>query len=260
MATFDIYRDLPAFVANSAMSSAETATHLALQTANQLVPFLASLAGAVNENVVGPVTADTFLPITETRALAAEFKVILDHYGSDKATFHAYHEIYAAILRDREKVERVLEIGLGTNNTDVASNMGPAGRPGASLRAFRDFLPNALIFGADVDRRILFAETRIATFFVDQTAPETFRALASQLRGEFDLIIDDGLHAMNANLSTLEFGLGKIRPRGWVVIEDIPTSALPLWGVVRRLLPAVKFHSEIVATRTAFLFVVQRLH
>ena len=41
---------------------------------------------------------------------------------------------------------------------------------GLSIRA----LPNASIFGADVDRRILFTDGRIQTRFVDQTKPYTF--------------------------------------------------------------------------------------
>jgi hypothetical protein len=101
---------------------------------------------------------------------------------------------------------RLLEIGLGTNNPDVVSTMGASGKPGASLRAFRDFLPNARVFGADIDGRILFEEERILTYYVDQTRSISFDELADKLGNEgFDLVIDDGLHSPNANIATMIF-------------------------------------------------------
>jgi hypothetical protein len=36
---------------------------------------------------------------------------------------------------------------------------------GGSLRAFREFFPNARIIGLDIDREALFQEGRISTFF-----------------------------------------------------------------------------------------------
>jgi hypothetical protein len=66
---------------------------------------------------------------------------LLTERGSDKATAHDYHKLYSSILADREGVRSVLEIGMGSNHPDVVSNMGVEGRPGASLRAFRDFCP-----------------------------------------------------------------------------------------------------------------------
>ena len=51
-----------------------------------------------------------------------------------------------------------------------------------------------------IDRRILFHEDRISTFWVDQTDPNSLDALAAQLGDiKFDLIIDDGLHLPHAN-------------------------------------------------------------
>jgi 23S rRNA U2552 (ribose-2'-O)-methylase RlmE/FtsJ len=104
---------------------------------------------------------------------------------------------------------------MGSNNLDVVSNMGAGGRPGASLRAFRDFLPNAQIYGADIDDSILFQENRIKTFPVDQLNPEALSRLGELIPDNyFDLIIDDGLHAPDANVNTLSFALGKVAPGG----------------------------------------------
>ena len=50
-------------------------------------------------------------------------------------------------------------------------------------------------------------EERISTFVVDQTNPQSIEALFKKLPAQFDLIIDDGLHATDANVLTLGYGL-----------------------------------------------------
>jgi hypothetical protein len=114
--------------------------------------------------------------------------------------------------------------------------MGENGIPGASLRALRDFLPNARIFGADIDEPILFKEDRIKTYYVDQTQPASFNDLSLRLGSDgFDLVIDDGLHAPNANIATLAFALHILKPNGWFVVEDIKRESLPIWETVSAL-------------------------
>ena len=73
---------------------------------------------------------------------------------------------------DKNNNLNIFELGLGTNNTDVAYNMGPSGRPGASLKSWKEFLPNSMIYGADIDKIVLFNEDRIKTFYCDQTNPD----------------------------------------------------------------------------------------
>lgn len=90
--------------------------------------------------------------------------------GSDKSLLrHNFTTVYSALFNERRKQPlRIFELGLGTNNPDLASSMGTYGIPGASLRAWRELFPKALIFGADIDRDILFEEERIKTFYCDQ--------------------------------------------------------------------------------------------
>jgi hypothetical protein len=136
--------------------------------------------------------------------------------------------------------------------------MGVSGKPGASLRAFRDFCPNALIFGADIDRRVLFSEDRISTFYVDQTELATFARLSGELPCDFDLIIDDGLHSPDANINTLTFALPKLKCGGWAVIEDICVDSLSIWQLVTSLLPPA-YKAQIFQADGGLLFAVQRL-
>ena len=99
------------------------------------------------------------------------------------------------------------------------------GNPGASLRAFRDFCPNAEIYGADFDSRILFQENGIQTFYVDQTETDSLEEISKKIGNNFDLMIDDGLHSPNANLHSLKF-LPLLKVGGYAVIEDVNFSLL----------------------------------
>jgi hypothetical protein len=241
--------------------SYEARAELTVLAANQTFPFLAHFLGVTgrDELISNSVQARDLCPDEESKGRAALLKRAFDTYGSDKASFHEYHFIYAFILRHPESVTAVLEIGLGTNNKDVVSHMGREGRPGASLRAFRDFLPKANIYGADVDSRILFEDDRIETFFVDQTDLKSFDALGNSITNDFDLIIDDGLHAPNANIATLSFALSRLKSGGWLVVEDIPLRALPIWQVVAALLPT-GYEPHLIFTKATIVFAVERMH
>ena len=253
----ELVRALPTFTVSSA-GSIESVARLTLQSAEQSFPFLAGLLPTLGHTRLEPAPVESFATSEASRSAARALKVLFDKYGSDKANGHDYHHLYGAILNNPLHVTAVFEIGLGTNNEDVVSNMGKAGRPGASLRAFRDHLPNARIYGADVDRRVLFEEDRIRTFFIDQTDLQTIETLAEQIDEEFDLIIDDGLHAPNANLAALMFGLPKLKPGGVFVVEDIHPSHIPVWQTVAALLPAGRYQRFLATAAGGCLFVIQR--
>ena len=86
-----------------------------------------------------------------------ELKKLMDFYGSDKGgknNQHNFAQYYSDIFNNKkEKVKNFLEIGLGSNNLDVPSNMGVDGKPLASLRAWRDYFINGNIYGADIEKR-----------------------------------------------------------------------------------------------------------
>jgi hypothetical protein len=44
-----------------------------------------------------------------------------------------------------------------------------------------------------------------------------------------DIVIDDGLHTLEANTSFLEGSLGELRPGGTYVIEDILRQTIERW-------------------------------
>lgn len=181
-------------------------------------------------------------------------------HGSDKSTSHDYHRVYGRFLPNTSAPYKIFEIGMGSTNPNVLSNMGANGHPGASLRAFAACYPNATIYGADIDRDILFQEDRISTFWADQTDPASLAALDSVIPDDLDLAIDDGLHAPHANINSLAFMLKKLKVGGWAVIEDIGRDAVPIWQTV-----AAAFHlsgvyqGHIVEAKDGHLFLVRRV-
>ena len=231
---------------------------LTVDAINQVFPVLNSLVRHLGNKEFEVENIENLSADSKNKASSEKLKELLDHYGSDKANHHNYHHIYGAILQNQREIGKIFEIGLGTNNTDVVSNMGSNGKPGASLRAFRDFCPNASVYGADVDRRVLFEEERIKTFFVDQTKPETFDAILTEVSNDFDLVIDDGLHSPNANISSLEFGLKIIKVGGWVVVEDIGVDATSVWQLVSALLPE-SYESHIFFADGYIVYAVNRI-
>jgi hypothetical protein len=252
-----ILGSFPMFSPASAGSAHDLAA-AAIQSAEQVFPLLLSIASLNGTDKITAVPITCLADDEGKRQAAARLKELYNYYGSDKAQFHDYHLLYGSLLSEPASVTALLEIGLGTNNTRLLSNMGRRGRPGSSLRAFRDFLPAAQIYGADIDRQILFSEERIKTFFVDQTDPASLAALAGLVGGQFDLIIDDGLHSPNANLAVLGFGLDKLKAGGWLVIEDIRSEALPIWQLTAAIMPR-QFKASLVTSKKAALFAVQRM-
>lgn len=141
-----------------------------------------------------------------------------------QSSWHNYTPVYYSIFNDmREKNLRVFELGLGTNNVNIPSNMGKNGRPGASLYGWSEFFPNSSIFGADIDAEVLFNTDKINTFYCDQTNADVIKNMWSddKLTDDFDIIIDDGLHTFDANVCFFENSIHKLKRTGYFIIEDI---------------------------------------
>lgn len=164
---------------------------------------------------------------------------LCDKYGSDKGSMrdsghpypwlpHTYADLYSRLFSHcRLKVRKVFECGLGTNNPSLASSMGVSGKPGASLRVWRDYFPNAMVYGADIDRQILFAEERIKTYYIDQLDPRVIGDFWRQVgEKDFDFMLDDGLHTFEAGTCLFQHSIDRLAPDGIYVIEDVSVSDL----------------------------------
>jgi hypothetical protein len=150
---------------------------------------------------------------------------IFEKWGTDKGPHaDAYELMFAG---RRFEVTRVLEVGIGTLIPSVNSSMvGYAKegyRPGGSLKAWRDFFPNAHVTGFDVQPDTQLAgEDRIRTFLCDSTdRVQVDAALADAELAAFDLVVDDGSHVDSDQLLTLRNLFSYVKPLGFYVVEDV---------------------------------------
>lgn len=148
-------------------------------------------------------------------------------HGTDKGGWHlkagdtchnytpAYHELFKY---RREQVKRVLEIGV---------NYGP------SLRMWRDYFPNATVFGFDCNEACLFQEDRIECYAADQNNKASLLHAIQQTMytnadtDQYDLIVDDGSHEFAHQLFSPHVLLPYLAPLGAYVIEDITYDCDP---------------------------------
>ena len=166
------------------------------------------------------------LNYTTNSSVNSKLTELMNYYGSVKGgknNHHNYSDYYSEIFFNKRKdVKNFLEIGLGTNNVNLASNMGKDGVPLASLKAWRDYFENANIYGADIDKEILKNDHRIKTFFVDQTNPATISLMFKNIGvSKFDVILEDGLHEYNANICFFENSISFLSDDGIYIIEDV---------------------------------------
>jgi hypothetical protein len=202
------------------------------------------------------IPIEQFCTNSKSKRLAMKLAENFEAKGSDKSSKHEYHWLYGSILAYFGSSPSILEVGLGSNNPDIASNMGIAGKPGASLRAFLELFPDSIVHGADIDETIQVDGA--PTFKLDQTNYSSFGILERKGLLEYDLIIDDGLHSPDANLFTMAFALRHLSSRGAFVIEDIPGNALEIWQSVKLLLDLRSFRSVIVSTKSSYMFALCR--
>ena len=129
---------------------------------------------------------------------------LMNKYGSDK-TRNGYVPMYHSFLKHlRSNPVHLLEVGIGTMIPGAPSSMVgyslPGYAPGGSLRAWRDYFPQGEIVGVDIQPDTQFVEERIQTFLADSSSKEQLDAVLGYRT--FDVIIDDGLHYDETQITT----------------------------------------------------------
>lgn len=148
-------------------------------------------------------TASSFpFPVTDDNPLAE----LGARYAPTKR-LHNYLPFYWMHFRDiRFDVTRVLEIGVQTDR---------------SIRMWEEFFPNATIFGLDIDPACeRFTGDRRRILVGDQGDRECLRRALAEAGGAFDIVIDDGSHRVEHQLSTFEFLFPHLTDHGIYVVED----------------------------------------
>ena len=132
-------------------------------------------------------------------------------HGTDKASSHhnylSFYETFMAPLRDAPLT--VLEIGV---------------YQGASLKTWREYFSKARIIGVDVTPNCKqFEGERIKIELADQSNLEHLARLAAAY-GPFDLIIEDGSHMWEHQITSLRALFPFLRNGGHYVVEDLQTN------------------------------------
>lgn len=186
---------------------------------------------------------DRLCPLGTTPLCAA-----MGAHGSDKGNgWHNYTPFYHHLLEPtRSGADRVFECGIGSVDPGIPYSMADHAaiyRPGASLRGWRDYFPKARIIGADIDRNAMVHEHRITSYQVDQTSGASiqwmWRRVCADIGGRpaFDLMVDDGMHEMEAAFSLLHESLHYLSPRGFYIVEDSKPETGRAWADFLAVLP-----------------------
>ncbi len=225
-----------------------------IETINLIFPLISKLL--LKLNIKSKITNSKSFSASKNRTKdSLAIKKLFDFYGSDKAKYHDYHLIYSSIFLNNSRIKKILEIGLGTDNEKLLSNMGINGKPGASLMAFRDFFKNAQVYGADIDKNILFKDLRIKTTYVDQTSEASIRKLFRRFGNNFDLIIDDGMHSPLANLNVILSSIEYLKKGGCLVIEDINNNSISIWKTISSII-GIKHKNFLIKCKQAYIFII----
>ena len=160
-------------------------------------------------------------------------------FGGPRGSNHNYSNLYFEILKKliaEKGVINYFELGLGSKDEQFIGG-SPNGAAGGSLFAVNDFLNPTIeektykhgnIYGADIDGTIKIEHPNIKTFQCDQTCLKSINSLWSneELKDiKFDLIIEDGLHELQANIHFATHSLHKLKPGGIFIVEDCECSS-----------------------------------
>lgn len=129
-------------------------------------------------------------------------------YGTDKATFHGFTDIYDEYFTSlRHKNLTILEIGIDK---------------GYSIYTLRDYFTNSQIYAIDCVDKTLLNDGKFIFSVGDQADRDYMLNLFPGV--EFDIIIDDGGHGMEQQQVTLETMLPRLKSKGIYILEDLHTS------------------------------------
>ncbi len=134
-------------------------------------------------------------------------------YDTDKASHkHNYVAVYEPLFEEfRQDTFNFLEIGI---------------LKGSSHKMWRDWFPNAIIYGIDIRRcgedSAFRKLERIVVDQVDQGDEQQLTEYAK--KGPWRVIIDDGSHIVSHQKLSFEILWDQVEPGGYYIVEDTHTS------------------------------------
>lgn len=155
-----------------------------------------------------------------------ELEKFANKYGADKSSSgHYYTKHYDRLFNHiRNNKLSILEIGVQHGN---------------SLRMWRDYFKNSMIYGIDNDKECIKHESNNMKIFIGDQSDHNFLKNVINHIGNIDIIIDDGSHDIKDITNSFNFLFDKLSIGGYYVIEDISFSKHINSRLFRELIDAV---------------------
>lgn len=160
-------------------------------------------------------------------------------YKTDKADINhsykgvTYLDIYKRYMSSKRlDIKVFVEIGV---------------RDGASLRMWKEYFPNATIYGIDIDKRCLESiEDRIEIIIGDQNNVQFLDSIINKFSSTgIDILLDDGSHITKHQILTFNKLYPLINDKGLFIIEDLANS-YEEWGNnalnLRNMWPGMRYN------------------
>ena len=177
-----------------------------------------------------------------------ELCLLFEEYRADKceAIGHNYSVDYFELLNPiKHTLTNMLEIGIG--NAPLMNPYVSNYIPGASIKAWRDFFPNATVYAVDILEDVMFEDDRIKTYVVDQSSTDSLKSFIDEVKVEFDFIIDDGSHNVAHQITSIHELSKSLKTGGLYIIEDVA----PWWQ--EQLTNEIVPNMEIIKNRGEFI-------
>jgi demethylmacrocin O-methyltransferase len=130
--------------------------------------------------------------------------------------------LYQAHFRHlRKRKLTILEIGVGGHDLPDEG--------GASLRIWKYYFINSMIYSIDIHDKSSLQEKRITIFKGNQANEGQMRDIAAKI-GPLDIVIDDGSHMNEHTIASFKYLFPSLREGGIYVVEDTQTSYWKEYG------------------------------
>lgn len=128
-------------------------------------------------------------------------------YGTDKATYHFFTEVYDDVFQQYES-PRILEIGVAEYK---------------SIAMYLEYFKNPYIVAMDIENKSHYVNEQWRFVQGDQTL---ISDLSKCVEGEelFDIVLEDGGHTMKQQQVTFGYLIDYVKPGGYYILEDLHTS------------------------------------
>ncbi len=158
--------------------------------------------------------------------------------SGDKGTAHSYIDVYNKKINQPQC--SLLEIGI---------------YEGLSLLMWKDYLPNANIFGVDITDQFIMHDLSSCNVIIDDATSIGFSHRFDD--HSLDYIIDDGSHSLLDQLNSLAYLFQKLKSGGIYFIEDVPIQNI---STLLEHLSSCKYNYEVhmgnIATRFDDILVI----